>query len=156
MDPVDADGAEPVRPAPPAAALRVLVVDDCPAVLRFVERALAGAGHVVACHDDPRTALAGYQQAGDQIDLVITDYSMPHLNGLQLVEAMRAARAGGAFLMITADGPPAHRPGAACAGHRAAAAQAVLRGRPAGGRAGRVGRCAGVLTGRGRKESKAT
>lgn len=106
MDPVDADGVEPLPPAPPAAALRVLVVDDCPAVLRFVERALAGAGHVVACHDDPRAALASYQAAGNQIDLVITDYSMPHLNGLQLVEAMRAARAGGAFLMITADGPP--------------------------------------------------
>ena len=84
---------------------RVLVVDDCPAVLRFVARALSDADYAVEVHDDPRAALARYRQAGDLIDLVITDYSMPHLNGLHLVEAMRAARSGGAFLMITADGP---------------------------------------------------
>ena len=88
------------------AGRRVLVVDDCPAVLRFVARALADAGYAVVVQDDPRAALALYRQAGEPIDLVVTDYSMPHLNGLQLVEAMRAARPGGAFLMITADGPP--------------------------------------------------
>ena len=85
--------ARPVsRPSP--AVGTVLVVDDEPAVRALVTRVLRRDGFVVLEADGPRAAieLAG-AHAGD-IDLVVTDVSMPEMNGVNMVERLLVDRPG--------------------------------------------------------------
>jgi signal transduction histidine kinase/DNA-binding response OmpR family regulator len=70
----------------------ILVVDDDETNRAFVADLLAGLGFNVRRASDGRAAL---QQIGrEPIDLLITDLVMPHLNGIELI---RALRADGAF-----------------------------------------------------------
>jgi CheY-like chemotaxis protein len=68
-------------------AYRILVVDDSATIRRVVERTLRGAGYEVELASDGREALEKVQ--ADVPDLVITDFVMPHMNGLRFVQAMR-------------------------------------------------------------------
>jgi two-component system, OmpR family, KDP operon response regulator KdpE len=67
---------------------RILVVDDEPQITRVLRTSLSGSGY------DVRTAengLAGLRLAREwQPDLVITDVSMPHMNGIELCRELRA------------------------------------------------------------------
>jgi CheY-like chemotaxis protein len=70
-------------PAPP----RILVVDDEDAILYVFERYLNVAGYRVSVanngHDAIRAAEAG------PIDLLITDFRMPGMNGIEVIHALR-------------------------------------------------------------------
>ncbi len=90
---------------------RILVVDDDPTVLRCVDFLLAAQGHAVTSVPDPHAALELHRTTTPAFDLVITDYHMPRLNGLDLVRAMRRVRPEGRFVMISAQ-PPALPPAA--------------------------------------------
>ncbi len=69
-------------------AARVLVVDDSATVRRVVQRTLERAGYDVLCAADGREAL---EQAQHHVpDLVLLDFVMPHMNGFQFSQAMRA------------------------------------------------------------------
>lgn len=68
-------------------AARILVVDDSATVRRVVSRTLTGVGHDVRLAVDGRDALAKLE--GWAPDLVLTDFVMPHMNGLRFVQAMR-------------------------------------------------------------------
>jgi CheY-like chemotaxis protein len=68
--------------------LRVLAVDDDSLVLLNTTAMLEDLGHV------PVGAMSGNQalallEAGEVVDLVITDQAMPGMTGVQLVEAVR-------------------------------------------------------------------
>lgn len=67
----------------------VCVIDDEPMVLRALSRLLQTAGYKVAALDSARYFL-GRQQA-DEFDCVITDFSMPEINGLELQQAVAAS-----------------------------------------------------------------
>ncbi len=69
---------------------RILLVDDEAAVRRAATRLLTNAGATVSVCDDPRQVLPTLQAASLPFDCVVTDLSMPHLNGLQLAAAVRA------------------------------------------------------------------
>ena len=100
-------GAPPlVMPeARPAVRTRVLVVDDEPDILRMLRRVLMDLGYEVQVTDRPYDALELYRASAPAFDLVVTDYSMPGMDGLELVRAMRAERVDAFFLMITAQAP---------------------------------------------------
>ena len=69
------------------AMARILVVDDEPDILRFVERALRGAGHdVTIAHD----GLSGLHAAcgTPAPDLVVLDLVLPRLDGRAVLAAM--------------------------------------------------------------------
>ncbi len=72
---------------PPPALLRVLVVDDDPADLRLISRITSTAGYEV------RQARNGQEAVGrvldDCPDLVVTDWDMPGLDGVQLCQQLR-------------------------------------------------------------------
>lgn len=69
--------------------LRVLVVDDDPACSRLVEKLLSRAGHDVLVAVDGH---AGYEQLLRQRpDVVVTDWSMPGMDGIELIRAIRSA-----------------------------------------------------------------
>ncbi|HYP85854.1 ATP-binding protein [Variovorax sp.] len=94
--PEDADASLPAdeqaRPAAHVATrgrYNVLVVDDHPANRLLLERQLAFLGYRSEWADDGATALARWRQGG--IDAVITDLSMPVLDGHALTQAIRKA-----------------------------------------------------------------
>jgi two-component system NtrC family sensor kinase len=72
---------EPVRP------LRVLVVDDEPHVLHFMEATLQAWGHAVETAVDGTEAL--HRATRGDLDLVISDLRMPTLGGREFYEALR-------------------------------------------------------------------
>jgi two-component system KDP operon response regulator KdpE len=68
--------------------LRILIVDDEPQITRVLRRSLTTHGYDVRVASD---GLAALQTFGDwPPDLVVTDLSMPHTDGLQLCRNLRA------------------------------------------------------------------
>lgn len=68
---------------------RILLVDDDPATLDFIGRALSADGHEVLSCADAQEALQ--ELSAVPVDLMLTDLGMPGLDGLGL--ARRAAKA---------------------------------------------------------------
>lgn len=67
---------------------RILVVDDEPQITRMLRRGLTMHGYQVRVAAEGEAALETY---GDwHPELVITDLSMPHMNGLELCRRLRA------------------------------------------------------------------
>jgi signal transduction histidine kinase len=102
---------EPERAAPPLpsasapAPLRrtVMLVDDDPLVLASASAMLEDLGHRVIEAASGARALE-LLRAGAAADLVITDYAMPGMTGLQLAEALRRLRPGLPVLLATGYG----------------------------------------------------
>ena len=81
---------------------RVLVIDD-DASLRFtLEAVLSDAGLVVEACDGGTSGLAAFDLHG--ADVVLTDLAMPEMDGMQVLERMRASDPSVPVLMLTAHG----------------------------------------------------
>ncbi|MCB9673407.1 MAG: response regulator [Alphaproteobacteria bacterium] len=70
----------------------VLLADDEPIVRRMARRVLVGAGYAVIEAEDGRQALELFRERSAEIDALLLDASMPHLNGADVFEAVRALR----------------------------------------------------------------
>ncbi len=73
------------------APLNILIVDDYPANLLLMERQLHTLGHRVTLAENGEVALARWQTA--RFDLVITDCSMPVMDGHELTRRIRRLEA---------------------------------------------------------------
>ncbi len=71
-----------------SASRHVLLVEDEPGTMMTVCLLLEMMGHRVSQATNGRRALE--ELAIELPDIVLTDYMMPHLNGVELIEAMRA------------------------------------------------------------------
>lgn len=69
------------------ASTKLLLVDDDPGILRLLARWLAKAGYQVRCAQDGAEALTLIEQ--DPPDLLITDWEMPRVDGLELCRRLR-------------------------------------------------------------------
>jgi len=69
-----------------AAAFKILVVDDNPTILKLLCQSLEKCGDVTTATDG---ADALQKAAEIHPDLIISDYSMPQMNGLELLESLR-------------------------------------------------------------------
>jgi two-component system, response regulator, stage 0 sporulation protein F len=78
----------------------VLVVDDETDIRNAYAEALGELGCRVLSKPDGPSALASVKQGAD-IDLVITDYKMPDMNGLNFVKSLRTMRPSVPVIMIT-------------------------------------------------------
>src|SRR5215467_6869526 len=65
----------------------ILLIDDDLTTLTVLERALAGSGFNCRSSNDPKQALS-IVAANDAIAVIVTDLYMPHMSGLQFVEAL--------------------------------------------------------------------
>jgi CheY-like chemotaxis protein len=81
----------------------VLVVDDEPQMVKIVEGVLGilGVGSVATAADG-REALDLVKSSVKPFDLVICDWQMPNMDGLEFLEAFRADYPGTSFVMLTA------------------------------------------------------
>jgi two-component system, OmpR family, response regulator MprA len=80
--------------------MRVLVVDDDPAVRESLRRSLAFNGYQVELADDGEHALR--KVAATHPDVVVLDVMMPRMDGLAACRALRAAGDDVPVLMLTA------------------------------------------------------
>lgn len=89
-------------------AKTILVVDDSVTVRQQVSLALKQAGFVVTEAADGQEGLS-IIEANRNIDMVVCDVSMPRMNGLEMVEAVRQRPEHRALpiLMLTTEGQPA-------------------------------------------------
>jgi two-component system chemotaxis response regulator CheY len=97
--------------------VNILVVDDSRAMRMIVIRALrqAGfAGHDVLEADDGRTALALIR--AEEPGLVMSDWNLPGMSGLDLLASLRSAGDRTPFCFVTSEGSDSKREEAAAAG----------------------------------------
>ena len=65
-----------------------LVVDDEAADLEVLETALTAAGYRVITASDGTTALELFHAHAEQVDLLVTDVAMSHMNGFELANLL--------------------------------------------------------------------
>src|SRR5438067_13445616 len=69
--------------------MKILVIDDEPANVALLEGILTGSGYTrITTLTDSRRALETYERI--EPDLVLLDLMMPHLDGLTILEMLRA------------------------------------------------------------------
>ncbi|MDB6066410.1 MAG: FixL-related histidine kinase [Pedosphaera sp.] len=78
---------------------RILVVDDTPIVTETIQGMLMQFGHQVETAQGGEDALAKFKPR--KYDLVVTDYSMPKMNGIELAQAIKQKAARQLVLLIT-------------------------------------------------------
>jgi CheY-like chemotaxis protein len=67
---------------------RVLVVDDVDLLRDFTQKFLQMSGLIVLVASSGAQALKILEEAAEPVDLLFTDYNMPGMNGLELIEAV--------------------------------------------------------------------
>jgi two-component system NtrC family response regulator len=83
-------------------AAKILLVDDDDSLRRVLEFQLLEAGYLVVSESDSREALK--HLSGEDFDCVITDWQMPKMTGLQLVQQATAINSEIPIVVITAFG----------------------------------------------------
>ncbi|MFH2129928.1 MAG: sigma-54 dependent transcriptional regulator [bacterium] len=81
---------------------RILIVDDEVSTTALLKGFLVKQGYDITTEHDPETALSLVRD--QQFDLLISDYRMPKMNGLELIENVRNIDPVIAILMISAYG----------------------------------------------------
>ncbi len=85
--------------------LHILVVEDNPRTLKLIQAVLKdmGVGQVFTAKDG-REAQTFLEAGGELINLIICDWNMPRMSGLDLLKQVRMTMPEMPFLMVTARG----------------------------------------------------
>ena len=90
----DTREAAPTVPAEePRRGERVLYLDDDEIMPLMVEQLLGRAGYLIDCYGDALQAVEAVRARPDSFDVVVTDFNMPGMSGLEVVEALAGIRA---------------------------------------------------------------
>ena len=82
--------------------MKIVVVDDEPTIVLMCRRVLESQGHEVQGFTNVGAALT--QLEAEAADLLVVDYKMPELNGLEFIQRAWAIRPALRVVMITAHG----------------------------------------------------
>jgi len=85
--------------------LRILVVDDEPAILRFLRAGLGSQGYVVAEATTGEAALEAIRQR--RADLVVLDLGLPDIDGLEVIRRIRDSGATVPIIVLSSRGEEA-------------------------------------------------
>ena len=112
LEPLDEPSVCAAQPTQPARVLNVLVIDDYPANRLLLTQQLSFLGHQVSDAADGAHGLRAWRK--EHFDVVITDCSMPIMNGYELARAIRDEElsrglAPGIILGLTANAQPEER-----------------------------------------------
>lgn len=93
----------PIDPPTRPRALKILLVDDDPLLLRSLSETLAGEGHAVSTAAGGNEGIAAFKAAmsAQVFDVVITDLGMPEVDGRSVAAAVKAASPGTPVVMLT-------------------------------------------------------
>jgi two-component system chemotaxis response regulator CheY len=97
--------------------MKILIVDDSTAMRMIVKKTLRLAGfegHDIAEADDGAKALAAIKTS--KPDLVLSDWNMPNMTGMQLLEALASEGTKLTFGFVTTEATPDMRAKAVAAG----------------------------------------
>jgi len=72
-------------------------------VRKVLVRGLERMGYQVKAYGDPAVALAAITAAPSQVDLVLTDFTMPSMTGLELARRLRVVRTDLPVLLYSGD-----------------------------------------------------
>jgi two-component system chemotaxis response regulator CheY len=82
--------------------LKVLVVEDSPAAAKLLQMVLAGLGiHQSFVAQDGKAAQDFLDAADDLVDIIICDWQMPRMSGLELLCQVRTVYPDMPFMMVT-------------------------------------------------------
>lgn len=106
------EGEPPARTAASASAIQrlrgtALVLDDEPEIVEIVTRHLSAAGLTVMASADVHDALQLVRTWGGEIDVIVTDESMPVMRGTEFVERVRLLGCEAPALVVTGAAPVA-------------------------------------------------
>src|SRR5690554_8028704 len=82
---------------------RVMLVDDQKLIRQGLASLLSLSAHIEVAHEaaDGEEALAWIKAHGSDIDIILLDLRMPKMNGIQLLQAMRAENIKIPVLILT-------------------------------------------------------
>ncbi len=87
-------------PEPPGEGT-LLLVEDEPLIMKVEKEILENLGYVVVACSSPTEARAVFERDPKRFDLVITDYAMPHMSGLELASSLKDAEPNIPILLCT-------------------------------------------------------
>ena len=97
--------------------MKILIADDSRVMRQIVIRTLRQAGyddHDIVEAEDGAVALA--KVGSERPDLILSDWNMPNMTGIECLEALRASGSQVPFGFVTSEGSPEMREKAANAG----------------------------------------
>ena len=89
----------------------ILVVDDEPPILQVIKMILEKHNYRVLAANDGPEALAKIAETKDPIDAVLTDISMPYMDGVALIRTIKKMKPGMCFIAATGESEHSHEPG---------------------------------------------
>ena len=93
--------AEPAKTVAAGGHERILFVDDEDLLAELNSERLKSLGYEVVTTTNSREALALFKAEPERFDLVITDYTMPHLTGIDLARQLLTIREGIPIILCT-------------------------------------------------------
>jgi len=93
---------KPIRAEPRQGGGQLIyIVDDEPMLLELASVILEPLGYTIETFRDPENALRAFRAADPPPLLIIADYAMHTMNGLELAEACRQIRSGQKVLLVS-------------------------------------------------------
>jgi DNA-binding response OmpR family regulator len=82
--------------------MKILIVEDDLGIASFLVKGLAAEGHRAVVIEDGSIAMGMAPMLDDSVDLVLLDLGLPHVDGVDVLRAIRAKRADVPIIVLTA------------------------------------------------------